>query len=64
MNKNTNIVYIDADKLMPHPKNPRLDIGDVSELADSIKENGVLQNLTVVPWRGIGEGQGQNSRTA
>ena len=57
MNKNTNIVYIDADKLMPHPKNPRLDIGDVSELADSIKENGVLQNLTVVPWRGIGEGR-------
>ena len=35
--------------LYPHPDNPRRDLGDLTELADSIKENGVIQNLTVVP---------------
>jgi len=42
------LTYIPIDKLWPHPDNPRKDLGDVSELADSIKANGVLQNLTVV----------------
>lgn len=43
------IVYIPIGNLIPHPDNPRKDIGDVTELADSIKAKGVLQNLTVVP---------------
>lgn len=38
-----------VDKLIPHPDNPRKDLGDLTELADSIKANGILQNLTVVP---------------
>lgn len=33
----------------PHPDNPRKDLGDITELTASIKANGVLQNLTVVP---------------
>lgn len=37
-----------VDKLVPHPDNPRKDLGDVTELAASIKAKGVLQNLTVV----------------
>lgn len=41
--------YIPVKDIYPHPDNPRKDIGDVSELAASIKESGVLQNLTVVP---------------
>lgn len=41
--------YIEVEKLHPHPDNPRKEIGDVSELADSIKQNGIFQNLTVVP---------------
>lgn len=41
--------YIDINELYPHPDNPRKDVGDVSELAESIKAKGVLQNLTVVP---------------
>ncbi len=45
-----NIVMIPIDKLHPHPDNPRRDVGDISELAESIKANGVLQNLTVVPY--------------
>lgn len=44
-----NIQMIPIDKLHPHPKNPRLQIGDVTELADSIRRNGIMQNLTVVP---------------
>lgn len=44
------IVMIAVEKLHPHPNNPRKRVGDVSELAESIKKSGVLQNLTVVPW--------------
>lgn len=40
--------YISIDELYPHPDNPRKDLGDLTELVDSIKENGVLQNLLVV----------------
>ena len=54
---NKNITYIDVEKLVPHPKNPRLEVGDVSELSDSIKKNGVFQNLTVVPFGGVGDGR-------
>ncbi len=43
------LVYLDVDKLFPHPDNPRKDLGDLTELKDSIKVSGVLQNLTVVP---------------
>lgn len=44
------LVLIDINKIEPHPDNPRKDLGDLTELAESIKTNGVLQNLTVVPW--------------
>lgn len=43
------ITYIHRSKLEPHPDNPRQDLGDVTELAASIKKSGLLQNLTVVP---------------
>ncbi len=43
------MVFIPADRLVPHPDNPRKDLGDLTELAVSIKENGIFQNLTVVP---------------
>lgn len=39
---------IPVDRLHPHPDNPRKDLGDLTELADSIKANGIMQNLTVV----------------
>ena len=42
------ITYLPIERLHPHPDNPRKDLGDLSELAASIKENGVFQNLTVV----------------
>lgn len=45
----TQITYISVEKLLGHPENPRKDLGDLTELADSIRQKGVLQNLTVVP---------------
>lgn len=44
----SNIVWIHIDALKEHPDNPRKEIGDVSELAASIKAKGIMQNLTVV----------------
>lgn len=41
--------YIPLDYLQPHPENPRKELGDLDELVASIKENGIYQNLTVVP---------------
>lgn len=48
-----NIVSIDIKEIYPHPDNPRKDIGDVTELAESIRKKGVMQNLTVIPGHWI-----------
>lgn len=42
------MLEIKVNELYPHPQNPRKDVGDVSELADSIKNQGIFQNLTVI----------------
>lgn len=47
-----NLEYIDINLIHPHPDNPRKDVGDVTELAESIKHSGIMQNLTVVPYEG------------
>lgn len=49
MNTKTQIVMLPGKCLEHHPENPRKEIGDISELTESIKTNGILQNLTVVP---------------
>lgn len=41
--------HIQITELHHHPNNPRLDLGDLTELAESIKARGIMQNLTVVP---------------
>ena len=50
---NRSIVMINRENLQPHPDNPRKDLGDLTELRESIRENGIMQNLTVVP---VGDG--------
>ena len=40
---------INVEKIYAHPNNPRKELGDLAELSDSIKQNGIFQNLTVVP---------------
>ena len=47
-----NLTMIDIALLESHPDNPRKDVGDVTELADSIRHSGIMQNLTVVPHEG------------
>lgn len=44
------IVQIPVKLLHHHHDNPRKDLGDLTELTESIKAKGVLQNLTVVPY--------------
>ena len=43
------IVMIPIGELEHHPENPRKDLGDLTELTESIRKNGIYQNLTVVP---------------
>lgn len=42
------IRMIPIGDLEHHPENPRKDLGDLTELTESIRANGILQNLTVV----------------
>lgn len=44
------IVNIPITLLHHHHQNPRKEFGDLSELTESIKQNGIFQNLTVVPF--------------
>ena len=48
-NKCSSVVMISRSQLHPHPDNPRKDLGDLEELRESIREHGVMQNLTVIP---------------
>ena len=47
--RDISIFQIPVSKIEPHPQNPRKDLGDLTELCDSISRNGIMQNLTVVP---------------
>lgn len=49
MQRDINIFQIPVAHIEPHPQNPRKDLGDLTELCDSIRKNGIMQNLTVVP---------------
>ena len=46
---NVKLFQLDVNCIFEHPDNPRKDIGDITELTESIKKNGVMQNLTVIP---------------
>lgn len=45
----TTVYSLPLADIRPHPHNPRQDLGDLTELADSIRSQGVLQPITVVP---------------
>ena len=49
------ITYINLEHIHPHPDNPRKELGDLTELVESIKKNGIMQNLTVIPMEQEGE---------
>ena len=52
MNEIKNIENINVSQLEPHPNNPRKEIRDIEELTESVRKNGIMQNLTVVPIEG------------
>jgi ParB family chromosome partitioning protein len=41
--------YVHISRLAPHPANVREDLGDLTELAASIREHGILQPIVVAP---------------
>ena len=43
------ITMIPLKLLEHHPENPRTNLGDLTELTESVRTRGVMQNLTVVP---------------
>lgn len=43
------VVHVLVDLLDDHPLNPRRDVGDLAELADSIRVHGIRQNLLITP---------------
>ena len=70
--KTNELTLLPVEWLEHHPDNPRKDLGDLKELTASIRESGVMQNLTVVPrgdgaegyWVVIGNRRLEASRAA
>ena len=56
------IELVPVEWLAHHPDNPRKDLGDLTELAESIRANGILQNLTIVASEDENEGDGKYKR--
>src|SRR5690242_16033166 len=46
--------WVPLDRLAAHPDNPRRSLGDLTELARSVKAHGVLMPLLVLPADGDG----------
>lgn len=44
------VQHAPLEKIASHPDNPRHELGDITDLAASIKEQGVLEPLVVVPF--------------
>lgn len=49
MSDNLVTFNIPIENIHPHPDNPRKDLGDITELTESIRKNGIMQNLSVIP---------------
>ena len=47
--KNRGICNLSLNQIYSHPDNPRKDLGDLSEMTESVRKNGIMQNLTVIP---------------
>jgi ParB/RepB/Spo0J family partition protein len=49
-------IRVSVDKIHPNPDNPRIEAGDVTELAASIRKQGILQELLLRPAPEFGDG--------
>jgi ParB family transcriptional regulator, chromosome partitioning protein len=52
----TETVTVPLDRLHPNPDNPRKEAGDVTELANSIRQHGIKHRIIVRPAPEFGEG--------
>lgn len=52
MSEDMQLAWLNVGQLEPHPDNPRKDLGDLTDLANSIRAQGIKQNLLVVPIAG------------
>ena len=43
------VLQMPVHQLVHHPDNPRKEFGDLSELTESIRKKGIMQNLTIIP---------------
>lgn len=43
------VLHMPVYQLVHHPDNPRKEFGDLSELTESIRKKGIMQNLTIIP---------------
>lgn len=43
------VLHMPVYQLIHHPDNPRKEFGDLSELTESIRKKGIMQNLTIIP---------------
>ena len=49
VNEHRSLKQLPVARLLEHPDNPRKHLGDLTELAESVRTIGILQNLTVTP---------------
>ncbi len=55
MKERKELVSIRVEQIYPHPDNPRKNVGDITELTESVAKNGIMQNLTVIPISALDE---------
>lgn len=55
MKERKELVNIRVEQIYPHPDNPRKNVGDITELTESVAKNGIMQNLTVIPISALDE---------
>lgn len=55
MKERSKLVNVKVEQIYPHPDNPRKNVGDIAELTESVRKNGIMQNLTIIPISSLDE---------
>lgn len=59
-----NVYEIEAERIIPHPDNPRKDLGNLSELTASVRAVGIMQDITVMPEKCMSEPKEEQEASA
>lgn len=49
MSSSRDLKVLPLRSIRPHPKNPRFDLGDITDLTEDIRDHGLIEPLVVVP---------------